>query len=452
MKRVIMGFLAWTLMALVAGGVDAGVAHGERGSRLVMIGHDALVEEGQTVSEVVVIGGSAKIRGKVAGRVVVIGGMADIDGAVGDEVVVLGSAKIGPKAVLASRLVVIGSAFEADPLSSIRGEKTIISLQRMKSPLGRFGEWVMSGPFKGRPVAPGVLWSWLLVLSFGLLYVLTAAGAPAAVEACAKAIQERPMSVLLAGILGFSGLAPFAFFLVATVAGIAVIPFLAVAVFAAAVVGKAGVCRFMGNKAQVQNPILATTAGAAALAALYAVPLIGLASWMLSTLFGFGAALLAGVEALKGETASAEESVAAPALAEVAPALEAAALPYAGFWLRMAAIVIDAFAWLVIGGMTNLIALGLGGWALYQIGMWTWKGTTLGGMIVGIKGVRLDGRSMDFTVALVRHLASYLSILPMFLGFFWAGWDPEKQAWHDKIAGTIVVRLPSQGGAPPARS
>jgi uncharacterized RDD family membrane protein YckC len=30
----------------------------------------------------------------------------------------------------------------------------------------------------------------------------------------------------------------------------------------------------------------------------------------------------------------------------------------------------------------------------------------------------------------------------LFLGFFWIIWDAEKQGWHDKIAGTVVVRLP----------
>jgi uncharacterized RDD family membrane protein YckC len=30
----------------------------------------------------------------------------------------------------------------------------------------------------------------------------------------------------------------------------------------------------------------------------------------------------------------------------------------------------------------------------------------------------------------------------LFVGFLWIIWDAEKQAWHDKIAGTVVVRLP----------
>jgi uncharacterized RDD family membrane protein YckC len=96
----------------------------------------------------------------------------------------------------------------------------------------------------------------------------------------------------------------------------------------------------------------------------------------------------------------------------------------------------------VLAGLTPFFHFGIGAWALYQIGLWTWKGTTLGGIVVGLRGVRLDGRPMDLTVAAVRHLASYFSAFPALLGFFWAAWDPEGQTWHDKIAGTVVVRVP----------
>jgi len=49
---------------------------------------------------------------------------------------------------------------------------------------------------------------------------------------------------------------------------------------------------------------------------------------------------------------------------------------------------------------------------------------------------------IDFPVALVRCLAAFFSAIVALLGFFWAGWDKEKQSWHDKIAGTIKVRVP----------
>jgi uncharacterized RDD family membrane protein YckC len=34
-----------------------------------------------------------------------------------------------------------------------------------------------------------------------------------------------------------------------------------------------------------------------------------------------------------------------------------------------------------------------------------------------------------------------LSILVLFLGYFWAAWDRKRQTWHDKIAGTYVVKI-----------
>jgi uncharacterized RDD family membrane protein YckC len=45
-------------------------------------------------------------------------------------------------------------------------------------------------------------------------------------------------------------------------------------------------------------------------------------------------------------------------------------------------------------------------------------------------------------VALVRGLAAAFSVIVLFLGFLWIAWDQDKQGWHDKIAGTAVVRLP----------
>jgi uncharacterized RDD family membrane protein YckC len=39
-------------------------------------------------------------------------------------------------------------------------------------------------------------------------------------------------------------------------------------------------------------------------------------------------------------------------------------------------------------------------------------------------------------------MAGFFSLAALFLGFFWAGWSREKLGWHDKIAGTMVVRSP----------
>jgi uncharacterized RDD family membrane protein YckC len=48
---------------------------------------------------------------------------------------------------------------------------------------------------------------------------------------------------------------------------------------------------------------------------------------------------------------------------------------------------------------------------------------------------------MDWVTACVRALGCFLSLIIIGLGFLWIVFDPEKRAWHDKIAGTVVVRL-----------
>lgn len=445
MKKILFVTLGVMLAWGEAGAAAAKIKHGRRGgSDIVSIGQSASLKEGETAEGMVVIGGSAVVEGEVDGDVVVIGGNADVSSAVDGDLVVFGSAKLGPKASVGGDTVVIGGSLDADPAADIRGEKTLISLRGIMPFAGGVWRWVTLGLMKARALPLEVWWVWALALTFGFIYVLLAAGAPGAVEACAKTLTERPVSALLAGILGLSGLAPFAFLLAVSIAGIAVIPLLILAALAATVVGKAALCRVMGAKSGKFSPMAATALGAVELLALYAVPVLGLAAWALSTVFGFGAALLAGVEALKGEAGEAKASVEDKPEAEAALAssvADDAALPRADFALKLAAFAFDGFAFFVICGIMPFVAVGLGGWALYQVGMWSWKGTTLGGMIVGIKGVRLDGRPMDVTVALVRHLASYLSALPMFLGFFWAGWDRDGQSWHDKIAGTVVVRI-----------
>jgi uncharacterized RDD family membrane protein YckC len=129
-----------------------------------------------------------------------------------------------------------------------------------------------------------------------------------------------------------------------------------------------------------------------------------------------------------------------PAPAAGAAAAEFTALPRAGFWIRLAAALLDfvLMGWFVriVDGYFPLL------WLAYHVGMWTWKGTTIGGIVCGLKVVREDGRGLDFTVALVRSLASVFSFVALGLGFFWAGWSPERQSWHDKIAGTVIVKVP----------
>ena len=81
---------------------------------------------------------------------------------------------------------------------------------------------------------------------------------------------------------------------------------------------------------------------------------------------------------------------------------------------------------------------------LYIIGFTAWKGTTLGGIICGLRVVRTNGADLRFIDALVRGLSSIFSIAALGIGCLWMLNDAERQMWHDKIAGTIVVKVPRE--------
>jgi len=118
----------------------------------------------------------------------------------------------------------------------------------------------------------------------------------------------------------------------------------------------------------------------------------------------------------------------------------ALAYPRAGFWIRMAAGFLDFILLVIVGHFHFLLFCFC--CVAYFTGLIGWKGTTVGGIILRLQVVRADGQPLTFLVAFVRALAGMFAALVGFLGFFWIAWDPEKQGWHDKIAGTVVVRLP----------
>ena len=67
-------------------------------------------------------------------------------------------------------------------------------------------------------------------------------------------------------------------------------------------------------------------------------------------------------------------------------------------------------------------------------------GQTLGKRALGIRVIDFKGGGpIGYARGLVRYIARFLSAIVFFLGYFWMLWDPEKQTWQDKIAGTVVV-------------
>jgi uncharacterized RDD family membrane protein YckC len=123
-------------------------------------------------------------------------------------------------------------------------------------------------------------------------------------------------------------------------------------------------------------------------------------------------------------------------------AVPLSSLPRAGFWIRIGALAIDI---VVVGAASSVVSLGslfLLLLATYGAVMWTLKGTTIGGIVCGLRVIRLDERPVDWTTSIVRALASFLSLFAGGLGFIWIAVDRDRQSWHDKIAGTAVVLLP----------
>lgn len=163
-----------------------------------------------------------------------------------------------------------------------------------------------------------------------------------------------------------------------------------------------------------------------------------------------------------GETPGLSGPSAGPAVAPappMAPTLpppilpSAATLPRAGLAIRLGALFIDLIlVGVVVGFSSGLLPrfiqfdsgppVILPLLAIYGAVMWKLKGTTIGGIIFGLKVVRMDGREMDWPTAVVRALSCFLSLIVAGLGFLWVAIDEERQSWHDKIAGTTVVRVP----------
>lgn len=76
----------------------------------------------------------------------------------------------------------------------------------------------------------------------------------------------------------------------------------------------------------------------------------------------------------------------------------------------------------------------------YFVGFWATSGQTPGKMAMGIKVISSDGSPVSWGKAVARYLGYIISSLVLYLGFIWIAFDAQRQGWHDKIAGTYVVR------------
>jgi uncharacterized RDD family membrane protein YckC len=131
---------------------------------------------------------------------------------------------------------------------------------------------------------------------------------------------------------------------------------------------------------------------------------------------------------------------------------------YAGFWVRFRAEIVDCWIifWAIIillipiflspnwdAGVLAIIFYGfLLIWPLYHWLLTGLRGQTFGKMVFHIVVVNDQGGKVGLTRAFLREvLGKLLSGVGLWIGFFWIIGDRNKQGWHDKIAGTYVVRI-----------
>ena len=414
--------------------------------KIIRFGSDVRLTDNQSSGDIVVIGGNAVVCGHVQGSVVVLHGRVEVDGTVESNIVIAaGSAVIGPKAQVKGNIVRVSATLKIDPAAKLEGSVSEFS--------GWQEDWLAHGLFRGRPFPPHLLQAWLLAGLFILIHLVLSTVFPRSALAVVETLTRRPVASFFVGLLTLLLLGPMVALLAVSRAGVPVIPFGLSAVVAATVFGKIAVYRASGQRlgwmlkaSFLQRPLVALVVGSAVLYLLYMLPWAGFTVLYLVSIIGLGAAVLAALGSLRRETARATatsaladpDALAAPPVISSTSVNDPALWPRVGFWRRLGASLLDFCLLLIV--LVPLKKVWLLLWLTYHVIFWATKGTTFGGMVMGLRIVREDGRPLTWGVALVRAMSALLSALALGLGFLWVAWSREKRAWHDRLAGTMVVK------------
>jgi uncharacterized RDD family membrane protein YckC len=472
------------------------------GRPVFRLGQEFVLKAGTEVREAVVIFGDATIDGHVDQDVVVVLGKAQLGSTAvveGNLVVIGGSATIASGAQIGRDLVVVASAYDAPPGFSPGGQHIVIGANIFGGRLEALVPWITRGLLWGRLIVPDLPWVWRIVgLSF-LVYLILNLIFPEPIRACVRTFDDRPLTAFAVGLLVMLLTGPVCVLLAVSVVGLAVVPFVVAALFIGGILGKIAVARWIGMGIVRQDSddsrpqsLRSFAIGFAVICFAYAIPILGFITWTLIGVFGLGTAALTFISAYRRENpappprlapltppsippppppsptvppppalapqAQYTEGQPPPSLAADGPALAAtppvalprtdlASFPHAAFADRLAAFVLDVILVVIVAQVLDIsrhdhdsaVFLLL---LAYHIGFWTWKQTTVGGIICQLRVVRIDGQPLSFADALVRGLSAIFSLAVFGLGCLWILRDPERQAWHDKIAGTYVVKVP----------
>lgn len=461
--------------SIVAVGRDATLPKDAQSDAVVAVFGSA-TSEGEVHEAVVSILGNTRVTGPVGESAVAVMGDIYVNGHVGEDVVaVFGNVELGPEAVIAGDVVAIGGTLTRDPQAVVDGKINSILMGRSLSGFNGLRSWMRECALYGRLLAfhGDIGWAWGIALGFLALYAIIALLFRRGIDDCVRTMRTRPGQSALAAFLTLLGIPVLMLILAITLVGIIAIPFVGIGLFFASLFGKAVMLDWIGGgilslvrprdesdaDSVLAHPALAVLLGGAIVLLLYTVPVLGIIVYKLLGMLGLGVVVFTMILAARSARAARRPPppVAARTLeqtgdpAEPAPAAATSAellsLPRAGFWPRMAALAIDGLLIAVVIGLFDgpfrLVLLAL---AVYGAVMWKLRGTTIGGSILGLKLVRIDGRDIDWATAIVRALSCFLSLIALGLGFIWIAIGNERQAWHDRIAGTAVLQMPK--GAP----
>lgn len=479
------------------------VGEGDGANAMVGIGHDSTLaadahaddvvsvfgssnSAGEVTRSVVSVFGDTRVTGSVGAGAVAVFGDTSVDGEVGGDVVaVLGDVTLGPRAQVRGQVVAVGGTVIRDPAAQVRGGIQNVGFGVHGLTLNWLRPWIDQCLLYGRMLAfaPGLAWAWTLALVTLALYVFTALLFPAAVAKCVRTLEAHPGESLLVALLATLATPVAIVLLCITVIGILAVPFVATALWLAESFGKLVMLAWIGrllwrnSEDSLARPAVAVLLGGVLVTLLYCVPVLGMITYKALGFVGLGAVSYAVLLHLRARREQHRADDAASAAASTrttadgnasSPGMQADAgsqpppqsqphqqqatsgvsadaavmLPRAGFALRMAALLLDVILigivmHFVAGSEYHLLVL-----ATYAAVLWKLKGTTIGGSVFHLQVARSDGRAIDWTTAIVRALSCFLSLFVVGLGFIWIALDAEKQAWHDKIAGTVVVRVP----------
>lgn len=137
-------------------------------------------------------------------------------------------------------------------------------------------------------------------------------------------------------------------------------------------------------------------------------------------------------------------------------------IEYAGFWIRTGATLIDTVLLLMITLPLTFAVYGSEYWNVNDgkvfhgsadvlinyilpfigvIILWVNKAGTPGKLVLGLRVVDAQsGEYLSIGQAIGRYLAYIPAMLALMMGILWVAWDSKKQGWHDKLAGTVVIR------------